>query len=830
MELLTPDTLINGRYRVSHKIGQGGMGAVYEAIDERLRNRVALKQTLVEGETFSRAFEREAQLLASLRHPALPRVIDHFVDERGQFLVMDYIEGDDLATLLKTQGAPFSVNEVLRWADLLLTGLEYLHTHEPPIIHRDIKPQNIKLTPQGQLVLLDFGLAKGNTVNGQPTRASLFGYTPQFAPLEQVQGTGTDARSDIYSVGATLYNLLTAQSPTDVISRAAALLNRQPDPLRPVHELNPAVSPMLSGVISQAMSMAADERFATVAAMRRALNAAGAAPGPRPTVLIPAEETTAFYDEPPAFTSRPISRPPSQPGSRPPSQPGSRPPSQPGSRPPSQPEYDASENDGFAPSHFDDYPQRRKRRGPGFATGCLVSLVLAVVAVIAVSVALIQGLFRAVGNVDDATVETAIGVFSTLGPTIDAAINPPKEQTANALNEAAEMTAEALEDGTEATSDALIDDDAVQNVVAPTTSQALAPGLPTPVPTYPALDALNLTNNAGRSDEPVALADRSGNLHLIWRDNSLRTDGLGEDLLYRQRNAAGEWSANVANLSEGFALFYGDLQLLERPDGAICAFWSGARVSTDPTTIGLYQRCLSNTTWDEAVAIKSGADLAGRRDYRLIFNSNSGVEYLSISGAGTLLFNNQIELGDGVNLAYAPQLTIDGSGVYHALWVVQSEPFQLLYAHSLDGNEWSEPATVNDERNVPSGTAQRIIADNAGNIHVAWAANGEIYYRKVSPVEPWSEISSISNGVGRIATTSLGLAAGSDGRAHIAWQGDGVTYAEQGFDGSWSTPRPVNAGLYSGSGPTIAVDPQGKRHIIWQDSENKELFYVTIIP
>jgi serine/threonine protein kinase len=626
MELLTPDTLINGRYRVSRKIGQGGMGAVYEATDERLRNRVALKQTLVEGETFSQAFEREAQLLASLRHPALPRVIDHFVDERGQFLVMDYIEGDDLATLLKARGTPFPVHEVLRWADLLLNGVEYLHTHEPAIIHRDIKPQNIKLTPQGQLVLLDFGLAKGSAVGGQPTRASLFGYTPQFAPLEQVQGTGTDARSDIYSVGATLYNLLTAQSPTDVISRASALLNRQPDPLRPVHEINPAVSPMLSGVIIQAMSMAADERFAAVAAMRRALSAASIAPGPRPTVLIPDQDSPGVYDEPTAFANRPVRRPPSQPTSRPPSQPV---------YPPS------SEHDGFAPPQADDYPQRRKRRGPGFATGCLVSLVLATVAVIALVVALLQGLFEAIGNVDDATVETAINVFSTLVPTIDAAINPPFEQTSNALKDAAEATVDALEEETEATTDALDEND---ETVVPAESQALAPGLPTPVPTYPPLEALNLTNNPGRSDEPVALADRSGNLHVIWRDTSLRTDGLGEDLLYRQRSAAGEWFANVTNLSEGFDLFYGDPQLLERPDGAVCAFWSGARISTDPTTIGLYQRCLINNNWEEAAAIKSGAGLAGQRDYRIIFNNNSGVEYLSISGAGTLLFNNEIQL------------------------------------------------------------------------------------------------------------------------------------------------------------------------------------------
>jgi eukaryotic-like serine/threonine-protein kinase len=413
MELLAPDTLINGRYRIIRKIGQGGMGAVYEATDERLRSRVALKQTLVEGETFSRAFEREAQLLANLRHPSLPRVIDHFVDERGQFLVMDYIEGADLASLLKDRGAPFTPGEALRWADLLLNGLEYLHSHDPQIIHRDIKPQNIKLTPQGQLVLLDFGLAKGNTANGQPTRASLFGYTPQFAPLEQVQGTGTDSRSDIYSVGATLYNLLSGQSPADVISRAAALLNRQADPLRPLHELNAAVTPMLSAVVSQAMAMAADERFASAAAMRRALNAASAG-APRPTILIEDDSTRSFADQPAMLTTRPASRPPSRPASRPPSQP---PTAQPALEQPGDPP-------GFAPPTTDDYPQRKQRRSFGFAGGCLVSLVLVLIAAIAIVAIVVNGFFELASSVDDSTVQTSITVFSTIGPTIDAAINP----------------------------------------------------------------------------------------------------------------------------------------------------------------------------------------------------------------------------------------------------------------------------------------------------------------------------------------------------------------------------------------------------------------------
>jgi serine/threonine protein kinase len=137
------------------------MGAIYEAIDQRLGNRVALKQTLVSGTQLDKAFEREAKLLARLHHPVFPTVSDYFADGEGQFLVMQFIPGDDLATLLDRQGGPFPPDQVMHWSDQLLDALDYLHTQEPPVIHRDIKPQNLKLTPRGRIILLDFGLAKG---------------------------------------------------------------------------------------------------------------------------------------------------------------------------------------------------------------------------------------------------------------------------------------------------------------------------------------------------------------------------------------------------------------------------------------------------------------------------------------------------------------------------------------------------------------------------------------------------------------------------------------------------------------------------------------------
>lgn len=285
--MLSPETVLQGRYRIVRQLGQGGMGAVYEAVDERLDTVVALKETLFTEEKLRKQFEREARLLARMHHQALPRVSDHFNEGDGQFLVMQYIAGEDFYEMLTRRNSPFPQEEVLRWGDQLCDALDYLHTQDPPIIHRDIKPQNLKLTARGQVVLLDFGLAKGS--GGQmsvvTTSASIFGYTPNYAPLEQVQGLGTDARSDIYSLSATLYHLLTNIKPPDALSRAAAMVNGQPDPLIPANQVS-GVSSAVAATLNKAMAQKRDDRYASALLMRDALRVAAEHPlGAAPTVV-----------------------------------------------------------------------------------------------------------------------------------------------------------------------------------------------------------------------------------------------------------------------------------------------------------------------------------------------------------------------------------------------------------------------------------------------------------------------------------------------------------------------------------------------------------------
>ncbi|HET8674224.1 MAG TPA: protein kinase [Blastocatellia bacterium] len=275
--MLARDTLLQNRYRVVRLLAEGGMGAVYEAVDERLGNVVALKKTLFGDEHMRNAFEREARLLARLRHAALPVVSDHFTEDDGQFLIMQFIPGDDLEEMLTRRGEPFPVEQALGWADQLLDALDYLHAQQPPIIHRDIKPQNLKLTERGQIVLLDFGLAKGDASQSArlSSAKSIFGYTPHYAPIEQIQGSGTDHRSDLYSLAATLYHLMTGVIPPGALLRLSAVAGNDPDPMQQANALNPKINPAVSHVLKWATEIRSDRRPASAQVMRKALSDAG---------------------------------------------------------------------------------------------------------------------------------------------------------------------------------------------------------------------------------------------------------------------------------------------------------------------------------------------------------------------------------------------------------------------------------------------------------------------------------------------------------------------------------------------------------------------------
>jgi serine/threonine protein kinase len=195
---------------------------------------------------------------------------------------MQFISGSDLAEIIAQQPGPFPRNQVIAWADQLLDALIYLHTRDRQIIHRDIKPHNLKVTANGQIALLDFGLAKTQTtdLSGNNSSNSIFGYTRRYSPIEQIQDQGTTPQSDIYALGATLYHLLTGVKPPDALGRAAALANSKPDPLIPAHEVHRAVGPEIAAILCRALALNAEDRYPTANEFRGALARVGRSDAP----------------------------------------------------------------------------------------------------------------------------------------------------------------------------------------------------------------------------------------------------------------------------------------------------------------------------------------------------------------------------------------------------------------------------------------------------------------------------------------------------------------------------------------------------------------------
>ena len=301
--------ILRERYRIDRIIGQGGMGSIYLADDLRLQGRqCALKEiehdrTLPEEllkETRDQ-FLREATVLARLDHPNLPKVSDYFSIGDRDYLVMDYVPGKDLRAIMeeaRQKGEFLPEGDVLGWANQLADALIFLHSQNPPILHRDIKPSNLKQTPSGLLKLVDFGLVK-ILASDEVTITVLQGRgTILYTPLEQYGGdTGhTDARSDIYAFGATLYHLLTNQPPLE-----ARELFLHPEKLLPPREINPQISARTERTVLWAMNLHPDERPQDVATFRQAL-LGDAEPITRPRVNPPAPSLIDLLTSPVELT------------------------------------------------------------------------------------------------------------------------------------------------------------------------------------------------------------------------------------------------------------------------------------------------------------------------------------------------------------------------------------------------------------------------------------------------------------------------------------------------------------------------------------------------
>ncbi|MCZ6530895.1 MAG: serine/threonine-protein kinase [Chloroflexi bacterium] len=267
------------RYVITRVIGRGGMGSIYLAEDNRLSGRICAIKEVYQASDLPEEirtqgrdqFYREASVLAQLDHPNLPKVSDFFTEDERDYLVMDYVPGDDLKSLMdqaRRKSKFLPMEEVLVWGMQIADALEYMHSQDPPVIHRDLKPSNLKLTPNGLIKLVDFGLVKQMAPDEMTVTVIQGRGTATYTPLEQYGGdTGhTDLRSDIYALGATLYHLLTNQPPLEAKQRFL-----RPHALKPPSEFNPKIKAPLEEAVLWAMALHPDDRPDDAASFRQAL-------------------------------------------------------------------------------------------------------------------------------------------------------------------------------------------------------------------------------------------------------------------------------------------------------------------------------------------------------------------------------------------------------------------------------------------------------------------------------------------------------------------------------------------------------------------------------
>jgi len=258
--------VLKGRYKVLSLLGEGGMGSISLTYDLSLNKLCAVKGICKKGlsdlpekerDAILKPFKKEAEMLASLRHPGLPCVTDYFTEKDVCYLVMDYIEGKDLETALQEYGEHGVPEElVVKWAKEILHALEYLHSQDPPVIYRDMKPENVMLrASDGRIMLIDFGLARTINPLSQDTMTSIG--TPAYAPKELFQGQ-PQIRTDIYSLGATMHCLLTGIEPL-------------PFKFEPVRHIVPSLPADLEKIIIKSLKDNPDERFSTAAEMLHAI-------------------------------------------------------------------------------------------------------------------------------------------------------------------------------------------------------------------------------------------------------------------------------------------------------------------------------------------------------------------------------------------------------------------------------------------------------------------------------------------------------------------------------------------------------------------------------
>jgi hypothetical protein len=322
----------------------------------------------------------------------------------------------------------------------------------------------------------------------------------------------------------------------------------------------------------------------------------------------------------------------------------------------------------------------------------------------------------------------------------------------------------------------------------------------------------------GQAETPRLAFDAQGTLHLVWLDKSLRSAG---DILHRQKAANGEWS-KAESLTTNFETLYGDISLIRDQAGNICAVFAAAVTDSDPTTIGLYERCQAGADWSPAskLAVTQQTSI-GLRGYSPARGANGTIHAVYISGVGSIYFDN-VPLSPADSTASGPSLAIDKAGGYHVAWESLGDangPSTIQYRFSANqGQTWQATQTLSTDQSVPNSAAS-LIADAGGNVNLLWG-DSNVYYRRWTPAGGWGAPAMLA---GDQTGPNAALAVDAQGLVRVVWEHwDGLPYVVQAVGGAWGAPRLIS---HQASGdPQIVIDDGGATHVVWL--ANKDVYYL----
>lgn len=746
-----------GPYQVINQAGKGGMATVYKAFHAPTNRYVALKvlpDQLRDDPQFIERFRQEAQTIANLQHPRILPVFDYGESHGHMYMVMRYLDTGTLQSRMR--GRPLTLETINRFLEQLCDALGYAHANG--VVHRDIKPSNVLVDAHDNLFLTDFGIAKLLERSTQFTATGVMTGTPDYMSPEQAQGQRVDQRSDLYSLGIILYEMLTGQVPFEAETPLAVILKHISAPLPPPSQLKPDLSPDLERVVLKTLAKQPEDRFATCAELLQAWRDALEAAGPRPAP--PAAEPATV---PPQLTVAPARREPAT---------------------------------AVAPEPVVPAPQPTPGRNDAWLiAGCVGLLALVLCVVFAGGGTWALALLN--GRAD------ASAAAPTLAPTRQA---PTPEDTPLPV-----VATSVPADTEESAATPAEESDATPSPAATRTPR------PTATTPAPLVEVVNVSNNPGASEHPALAVDDAGVVHVLWIDDSLRADG---DVIYRQF-AGGAWS-EPRNLTPGErSPVSGSLRWLRNAQGAWCARWTGGLnwvlLCLDGDGWSRPQLLRTEVSWadepnfafapdgalhvgyvdfsvvryDEAQVsdgqntvhdLKMALDAAGNP--HLVWIEHAGDDFVlkgRYSPDGGATWEDIEPISDADTHAFlgsAIDLAADAAGSVHLAWV--GSPFgpsggDTFYRRWSPGAGWSSPEALRGG-------------------------------------QPLTEISLALSADGRASLAGVGLV--GDDR--------GVMLFRQRPEGEWGPAQLLHRDLGSAAQsryPSLFVDAAGVPHVAWQSSD-----------